>query len=269
MKNHDSNNLESCNQSLERLFKVIECLADSRMPYRLIDLSDALQMPQPTLLRYLKTLCALGYAYRDDQTGCYALTWKVCKLSDSVKVNLVLRSMASPFLNQLANTLNVGSCLVVANGDGTMYLDFMDNPDQAMSTMIRIGKNAPIHSTGSGKVLLASYSQRRIDEILEKKGLERLTSKTITDKAVLAKEIEKVRKQGYAIDNEECEENNKCISVPLRDYSGTVAAAISVFDITERLPDERVENEVLPALIAAANAISFRMGYNGVPMEAK
>lgn len=58
----------------------------NRLPNRLTDLADKLDMPQPTLLRYLKTLCAQGYAYHDDVTGCYALTWKICRLADSVKI---------------------------------------------------------------------------------------------------------------------------------------------------------------------------------------
>ena len=94
---------EGGNLSSDKLFRIIECLAANRLPNRLTDLADKLDMPQPTLLRYLKTLCAQGYAYHDDVTGCYALTWKICRLADSVKSNLSLRSIASPFLNHFSN----------------------------------------------------------------------------------------------------------------------------------------------------------------------
>ena len=70
-----------------------------------------------------------------------------------------------------------------------------------------------------------------------------------------------LRELGYSIDNEECEEGHKCLSVPVYDYSGAVAAAISVFDDASKFPDERIE-ELLPPLLDASGEISFRLGYD-------
>ena len=134
---------EGGNLSSDKLFRIIECLAANRLPNRLTDLADKLDMPQPTLLRYLKTLCAQGYAYHDDVTGCYALTWKICRLADSVKSNLSLRSIASPFLNHAANVMNAGTLLAIEQDRGVLYLDFVDNPRWMMKTMLRIGKMPP------------------------------------------------------------------------------------------------------------------------------
>ena len=72
-------------------------------------------------------------------------------------------------------------------------------------------------------------------------------------------ELSQIREQGYALDNEECELGHRCVSVPLYDYTGTVAAAISAFDSTERLTDEAIE-ALLPHLRKLADEISFRMG---------
>jgi len=98
-------------------------------------------------------------------------------------------------------------------------------------------------------------------EIIEKVGLSKLTKNTITDPDALMEEIEHVRAVGYGIDNEECEEGHKCVSVPLYDYSGSVAAAVSVFDDAERLTQERIEKDILPVLLETARKISYRMGY--------
>ena len=254
-----ANNTNS--QPAERLFMVVELLAENRLPIRLIDIAQKLGLPQSTVLRYLRTLCGLGYVYHDEDLGLYALTWKICRISDSVKANLVMRNMASPFLSNLSNTLGMGSCLVIRRDLGTVYLDFYDNPRGEANTMLRIGQNAPIHSTSSGKVLLAALSDREITNIVEKVGLPKLTPNTITNIDVLMHEIENVRKLGYSIDHEECEEGHKCLSVPLYDYSGNVAAAISVFDDAQNFPDERIE-EILPMLQQAAKEISFRLGYD-------
>jgi IclR family KDG regulon transcriptional repressor len=248
-------------QSSDKLLKIIECLAASRLPVRLMDLSETLGLPQPTVLRYLKTLCELGYAYRDGESACYGLTWRLCRLSDAVQTNLVLRSMASPFLNALANQLNTGVCLVVEQGGQTLYLDYVDNPRIMTRTMLHIGKSAPIHATGSGKVLLSAYSNRRIRGILEENGMEQLTPKTITDPDRLLQEIERIRQQEYGIDREECESGYTCVSVPLRDYSGRIAAAVSVFDMSEHFTEARIQQEVLPAMHSTGAQISYRMGF--------
>ena len=90
---------ENNNHSTDKLLKITECLAANRLPKRLSELSRQLDMPQATMLRFLKTLCQQGYAYQDEISGGYALTWKICRLSDAVKINLALRSMAGSFPN--------------------------------------------------------------------------------------------------------------------------------------------------------------------------
>ena len=68
-------------QPISRLFRVMEEMASLRTPVRLIDLSRYLGMSQSTVYRYVRSLCRMGYAYCDESTGCYALTWKICGLS--------------------------------------------------------------------------------------------------------------------------------------------------------------------------------------------
>ena len=250
-------------QPIPRLFRVMECMANFRVPTRLIDISKKLGMSQATVYRYVRTLCLMGYAYCDEQSGCYALTWKVCMMGSNVKTSMGLRSIASPYLNTLANSLNVSACLVIMDGIRTSYLDYVDNPDIRTAPPMRIGHNAPIHTSGSGKVLLGAMPQTEVSRIIDSVGLVALTPKTITDKETLFKEIEKVKQNGYAIDDEECEAGHRCVSVPVFDYSGTVAAAISVFDIVENMSYERIKGEILPLLLKAADSLSFRLGYAG------
>ena len=127
--------------------------------------------------------------------------------------------------------------------------------------MLRIEKNAPIHTTASGKVLLSSFSYRKVEEIIAEKGLERLTENTITTPEKLFGELALIRKRGYAVDDEECEIGHRCIAVPIYDYSGNVAGAISAFDNIERVTDRRIETVLLPELKRTAREISLRLGY--------
>ena len=250
------------NLSSDKLLQIIEYMSARRLPMRLKDIADDLHISQPTVVRYLRTMCNQGYVYHDDHTGYYAMTWKICRLSSSLESNLVLRSMAGSLLSDFANRHNLGILLAVERDGILIYLDLVCAPHGSVSTMLRIGKDAPMHSTASGKILLSSMTVGQVDQILEKNGLVRLTDKTITSRELLLQELAKIQQQGYALDNEECESGHRCVSVPLYDYTGTVAAAISAFGNVERLTDEVIRDTALPALKQLSAEISFRMGHS-------
>ena len=246
----------------DKLLQIIEYMSSRRLPMRLKDIADDLHISQPTVVRYLRTMCNQGYVYHDDHTGYYAMTWKICRLSSSLESNLVLRNMAGGLLSDFANRYNLGVLLAVEREGMLVYLDLVGAPHGTVNAMLRIGKDAPMHSTASGKILLSAMSASQVQQFLEKKGLVRLTHKTITSKEVLLQELAKIQEQGYALDNEECEIGHRCVSVPLYDYTGTVAAAISAFASVDQLTDEVIRDTVLPALKKLAEEISFRMGYS-------
>lgn len=250
------------NLSSDKLLKIIEYMSANHLPMRLKEISDNLKISQPTVVRYLRTLCEQGYVYHDDYTGYYSMTWKICRLGDALHSNLVLRSMAGTLLAEFANRYNVGVLLAVERDGALTYLDLVGAPHGSVDTMLRIGKDAPMHSTGSGKILMSAMTVNRVDQILDKNGLVRLTAKTLTSRDALLAELEQVRTQGYAMDNEECEIGHRCVSVPLYDYTGTVAAAISAFDSVELLTDAYIEKTVLPGLRELSEKLSFRMGFS-------
>ncbi len=247
--------------SSDKLIKIIECLAANRLPCRLLDLTKALNLPQSTILRYLKTLVEQNYAYQDKNTGCYALTWKICRLADAVKTDLVLRNMANPYLNKLANKLNAGVLLVAFYEDGSMYLDMVANFHSEMRTMLRIGKDAPLHCSASGKILLSTLTRSKLDLHVERSGLPVLTANTIKDRVTLDIELAMIREQGYALDNEECERGYRCVSVPLYDYTDQITAAVSVYDSVGKMTDERINEEILPYMFKVSKNISLMLGH--------
>lgn len=245
-------------QSSVRLLQILECMAVNRTPMRLQDISKAVEMTQPTVLRYLYALEDAGYIYQDEESSRYGLTWRVCRLSDGLNTMLGLRNITTPFTNQLANTFSLGACLVVERGDECMYLDCIDNPNSP--TLQRIGKKAPLHATGSGKILLSQYTDLQLDTYISK-GLTKYTGHTITDPDRLRTELSAIRQQGYAMDNEECEIGLRCVSCPLYDYTGRILAAMSVFGNTSDMSDTRIASEILPHLTAITATISSRLGY--------
>ncbi len=256
-------NTENKHQSLSslRLLTIMEHLAAKRAPVRLIDLSRELEMTQPTVLRYLSALCSEGYAYQDPASGCYALSWKICGMADQVRGSS-LQAIVHPYLSSLSEKLHAGALLATERDGSIAYLDLVAGMG-SMETFLRIGRDAPIHSISSGKIMLSAKDDMQILKILEEKGMPAVTPNTITEPLRMLREINAVREQGFARDDEECEMGHACLSVPLRDYSGAIVAAVSVFDRAERMKAPGEEEKILAALREAAAAISARLGWSG------
>ncbi|MDI9502584.1 MAG: IclR family transcriptional regulator [Bacillota bacterium] len=246
-------------QSTEKALHVLEYLADARVPVRLQDLAAAVGMAQPTLVRYLQTLVSMQYVYQEEDTLRYAITWKVRRLADWIDPITSLKNIVRPHLYALANRFEVGASLSVVKEQASLYLDFIDNPRRSLS-LRRIGIDAPMHATGSGKLFLSRVSPDALPDYLGPNPLESLTEKTHTSHASLEAELVQIRAQGYAVDDCECEEGNRCIAVPVYDWRGEIIAAISVFDREEQMPQDRMLNEILPVLQEISRTVSHTLG---------
>ncbi len=248
-------------QSAGKLLVILEQLSENRSPVRLQELAAQVNMTQPTVLRYLYTLEDMGYIYKEEESGRYAMTWRACVLGRNLNSFLSLRNIASPFVAQLAEKLALGVCLVVEQNRECMYLDCVDDP--SCQILQYIGKRAPIHATGSGKLFLSQYNESELNEFLSSGSLIRFTENTITEPDVLRSKLEEIRRSDLAMDEEECELGLRCVSRPLRDFTGRIAACISVFGSPKGMTDQALREKIVPALCAAAERISLRLGYQG------
>lgn len=251
------------NQSSDKMLQIMEALAKERLPIRLQDLSARVGMSQSTVLRYLNTLQSSNYVYQEESTSRYALTWKICRLSENLNSNLGLRTVTSPYITALVNRLNLGVCLVIEQNSECVYLDCVDAAPSYQHTFQRIGKKAPMHATGSGKLLLSQRSQSQIADYIARFGLPRFTDHTITTEQALLEKLEEVRQTHVGMDEQECELGLICVSMPLYAYSGSIIAALSVFGNADQMARERIDQEILPALREATEAISHHLGYEG------
>lgn len=261
MKDNTAINEKNKSLSSLRLLKIMEALSEKRQPVRLINLSKELGLTQATVFRYLNALCTSGYAYQDPVTNSYSLSLRVCRLSDNLKANHNIRDLIDPFLTSFSARLNIGVLLAMEKDGMVKYIDTVMNPDNSIRTLTRIGRDAPIHSTASGKILLSGMSFLQVTRLIEEKGLPQLTEYTICDQNALVRELNETRSRGYALDNEECEIGHRCVSVPVYDYTGRVVAAVSAFDNTENLTDERIRESILPELKKMSGQVSYRLGF--------
>jgi DNA-binding IclR family transcriptional regulator len=133
-------------------------------------------------------------------------------------------------------------------------------PSRSVRMITRVGASNPLHCTSVGKAILAFLPEERIADILRRIRYERFTSRTIATAEALRVEIEKTRRRGYAVDDEELEEGLRCIAVPLLDAQRQPIAAVSVSG-----PSFRVTAQKLPLianhLLQCVRGISADMGY--------
>jgi len=262
----DKINLEYKVKSVDRALGLLDVMAREKKELELVELSRKANINTTTLYRLLQTLKSRGFVVEDSHRGKYRLGLKLVELGHAVVEQIQLRKIALPFLEELMQKTGETANLVILDEGEAIYIEKVESP-ASLRMFHRIGKQAPAHATGVGKVLLASLSSDKVEEIIRKKGLARLTENTITSPEMLQQELEKIRKQGYAIDDEECEVGAKCLAAPIKDYTNQVVAAVSISGPSVRLTEEKLE-KLVDVVKETAYKISQKIGYRGTFNEA-
>jgi len=248
------------NTSLAKALRVCELFDGERVELSLSDIARALGARPGSIYPIIHTLQAFGYLERDPDTKRFRLGLKFLAIASHILSSLDIREKAKPVLRDLARGLQVNAHLAVLYEDEVLYLDREEAAPSVVLPSV-IGRRVPPHCTALGKVLLA-HNPEAAERVLAGGELPKLTPYTIADPRALKEELARVRETGYALDDEEFHEGNFCIAAPLRNYRGTVVAAISVSLAKSRLEHEPQEKFVR-AVLAGAETISRAMGYDG------
>ena len=244
-------------RSVDRIFDLLEILAEERSPISLTELATKTSLSKTTVHRLMQTLCNRGYAEKTDSSG-YVLGSRIIELAGYYIENLELHTIARPFLADLYSEFKLTVHLGKVVEDKVIYIELMDRKNLRNSDEEGIG--VPAYTSSIGKCLLAALSGRQLDELLYKSPLRKYTENTITDSAEYKRHLRKVRSEGWAIDDEEYLSGRRCIGAPVYDFKGEAVACVSVSGNTRELSGERIP-VIRDAVIATADAISKRMGY--------
>ena len=248
------------NQTAEKLLVVLEALADQSQPMKLSELAHLIDMNASTLYRFLTALQNRGYVTQHESSGKYALNLKLCCLAENVKKQFSISRLLHYAVVSVAELFQESAHLAEEENHMIVYLDNVTDNSQMLTIRQHIGRTAPLHCTGIGKLLLLEYSNSELDSLISDRGLIGYTRNTLTTKEALCRELAQVRRQGYALDNEECELGVRCVAVPVRDYTRKVVAGLSVSGPITRVTDEVIE-EKLPRLKLIAAKASEDLGY--------
>jgi IclR family KDG regulon transcriptional repressor len=225
------------------------------------ELSKRLKLHKNNVFRLLATLEFRGYIEQNKVTENYRLGLKSLELGQTFIKKMGLLHQAKPVLESLVEECNETAYVAIFKEGYIVYLDVVET-HLTVRVVSRVGTRLPAHCTAAGKVHLAFMSDEELNSTLNEKELKAYTPHTITNMEVLKKELQKVAVQGYAFDNEELDLGVRCIAAPIRDYTRRIVGALSISGPSTRFTDQRLEQELTPLVVRAAEDLSTRLGFH-------
>ena len=228
------------------------------------DLAREVELSRSTAHRYIATLTELGYLQQDGATRKYRLGPRVLDLGFSAITSMELREISLPHLQQLSDETGHTVNMAILDGTDIVYVERVRSSRQGQRDIdlnLHVGSRLPAYCTSMGKVLLAFLPPERQREVIDRSELSRRGPNTITAKAELVDELERVRARGLAVNNEELAYGLRSIAAPVRSQSGEVVAAINLAVHRSMVSVEDLVANLGPPLLRAADEISARSGY--------
>lgn len=251
---------DSTVQSIVRAMQLLDFLRDYR-ELSVTELARVAGMHKSTAHRLLATLEGCGYVRQDPSTERYSLGVKVIGLANALLSQLDVRTYALPFMRQLMLDTHETVHLGMLINDEVMCVESVISPrPNAIASMA--GKVTYAHVSSMGKIILAHESEGMVTNFIQRRGLPRLTQRTITDPAAFRNNLAKSRELRVALNDEEEEVGIRCVASVILDHTNTPVAAISVAAPTPRL-DGAALASISTLLRKQAAEISRGMGARG------
>ena len=248
-------------QSVERALELFGAVIRADGAVGITELSATSGLAVGTVHRLLSALAARGYVRQDPQTRRYTVGYTAFIIASRIRRQSGLLTEAEPYLQELVDLTGESANMAILDGDAAMYVAHVASP-RTVRMFTEAGNRAPLHASGTGKVLLANLPDLGRESLMVRLSLERHTPRTIVDADALRVELVVVRRAGFALDNGEFEDGVSCIAVPVRDGGGAVVAAVSVSGPASRLTRERAAS-LLPQIQDVISRLSVSLAARG------
>ncbi|PZF82957.1 IclR family transcriptional regulator [Jiangella anatolica] len=233
------------NRSVERVVSMLNVLQESPEPMSLVEIHRSIRMAKATAFRYLWTLEKHRYVERDGD-GRYRLGLGFVGMQS--RELEVLQDRARPWLERLRDETGETTNLGVLDGTTVRYVEVAESPRPVRMVSVR-GTRDPLYCTSLGKAILAQLDDEQVTELLEQIDLKPRTGHTITSSDQFLAELAEVRRQGYALDDRENEEDGRCVAVAI--LGTRLPAALSV-----SAPSSRFAMDDVPAVAARLGEVA-------------
>jgi IclR family acetate operon transcriptional repressor len=226
-------------QSVDRALSIIETLAEDDEGYRLSDLAIRTGLSTSTVHRLLGTLENRRFVQFDRSQSKWHVGARCFTVGATFARRRNFAAQAIPYLRKLRDLTRETANLAVVDDEFIVVLTRMESRE-IMRSLTKLGGRVAMVASGVGKAVLATYSDDDVSAIIHHHGMPRLTEKSIVRPGELFKELEKIRRQGYAVDDEEACMGLRCVAAVVYNDCAEPLAAISVSGMTGRLTDERL-----------------------------
>lgn len=226
----------------------------------LTEITNLTGLNKATVFRFVSTLEQADYLIRDPETKRYTPGTKVLQLGFAAISSLELRQVARPFLEELSRQVGETISLSILDGVEIIYIDRVRNR-QIVGVVLGLGSRLPAHCTSMGKAMLANLAPEELKRRMERMELIPCTPKSLIDASALSSELEKIRQQGFAVNDEELEIGLRAVAAPIWDSTNHVCGAINITGSAAMISIERLIQDLAPAVTRTASQISLALGY--------
>jgi IclR family transcriptional regulator, pca regulon regulatory protein len=251
-------------QSLERGLAILSAFGTDRSTIGVSELSRELGLSRSTTHRYIATLTSLGYLQQDAETKRYRLGPRVLDLGFAAINSMDIREISVPHLQALSDSTGFTVNMAILDGPDVVYIERCRTSragQREIDLNLHVGSRLPAYCTAMGKALLAFVPADRLEEILDETELTARGPNTITDRAGLRAEMERIRAAGVAVNNEELAYGLRSIAAPIRSRSGEVVAALNLAVHRSMVSIEDLIERHGPPVKRTAEAISAELGH--------
>ena len=237
-----------------RLFALLEVIASKDQFFSLQELSEETQLPKPTLHRMLQQLETAGLLQRSVDGRHYGTGVRLRRLAEKLLLNDVSHGARHAVLRHLVEEVGESCNLTALSGSEVIYLDRVETA-APLRFYLQPGSRVPVHCSASGKIFLSEMTLSQRQRLLAHAPLEAFTPKTLTQMDQLEQEIKQIKRQGFALDNEEFLPGLLCVAMLVPNASGRSNLCVAVQAPIMRLTVDKAM-QLLTPLHRAAEALS-------------
>lgn len=245
-------------KALKRTVAIVEVLQDLHSA-QLRELADELDMNKSTIHNHLSTLREYEYVIKNGDE--YQLSLQFLHIGGILRNEEELYSTSKAKVDALA--ANTGELVTLATQErGLGVVLYRSKGEKAVEINTHVGDQITLHNSALGKAILANLPRDRVEEIINERGLPAEMRNTITDKATLYDELERIKNEGYAFDDEEQWRGLRCVGAPILTDSGVVEGAISLSAPKNRIDSDTARQEFVDEVKNTANIIELSITYS-------
>jgi len=244
--------------SIQRALRTLQTFSADQPELGVTEISKILGVHKSSISRIISTLASEGFLEQNSVNKKYRLGLKLVDLGNLVLNRYDLRDHVRPFMEELGKRTGEIVHVAILEKNEIVYIE-KQGEGQTLTVSTKIGGRSPAHASGMGKVLLAYILPEELKAVFSFGPMVKCTPFTINEKPKILKELKKIRKQGFAYDNEESFQGIRCVAAPIFNSNGKVIAALSITAPKQRMGHQRMK-DLKKLIVETAQSISRQTG---------